>query len=68
MEYPQGWTCEIVVLRLEAYVRYTLPQGEALAIAEHLEACEWCAQLLADMLEQGPGSGDANRSAGARGG
>jgi hypothetical protein len=65
MEYPQGWTCEVVVFRLESYVRYTLPQGDALALAEHLEACLSCVQLLAVKLEQGPRSGDADLRAGA---
>ena len=65
MEYPPDCTCEIVVLRLEAYVRYTLAHGDALAIAEHLEACVSCAQLLAVKLEQGPSPGDADLTAGA---
>jgi hypothetical protein len=46
-EYPAGWTCELVVLRLELYLAGTLPWGEALAVAEHLEACLVCAQRLA---------------------
>jgi anti-sigma factor RsiW len=47
MEYPPGWTCEIVTLRLEYYLLDTLPRLEALAIAEHLEACERCPHRLA---------------------
>jgi hypothetical protein len=46
-EYPAGWTCEVVVLRFERYLASTLPLGEALALAEHLEACIVCAQRLA---------------------
>jgi hypothetical protein len=46
MEYPAGWTCEVVVLRLEWYLVDTLPRAEALAVAEHLEACLECAQRL----------------------
>jgi len=47
MDYPPGWTCEVVVVRLERYVVHTLPRAEALAIAEHIEACAACAQLVA---------------------
>jgi hypothetical protein len=46
MEYPPGWTCEVVTLRLEYYFRDGVPRVEALAIAEHVEACEPCAQYL----------------------
>ncbi len=45
-EYPAGWTCEVVVLRVERYLSSTLPLGEALAMAEHLESCMECAQRL----------------------
>jgi hypothetical protein len=45
-EYPAGWTCDVVVLRLESYRLSRLPLGEALAVAEHLEACIVCAQRL----------------------
>jgi hypothetical protein len=45
-EYPAGWTCEVVVLRFERYLACTLAPGEALAVAEHLEACLVCAQRL----------------------
>jgi hypothetical protein len=44
--YPAGWPCEVVVLRLERYRLGTLPLGDLLAVAEHLEACVVCAQLL----------------------
>ena len=47
VEYPAGWTCEVTILRLESYLLKTLPRREALAIAEHLEACPACAQLIA---------------------
>jgi anti-sigma factor RsiW len=46
VEHPSGWTCEIIVVKLELYLRDALPRDEALAVAEHLEACAWCAQLL----------------------
>jgi len=46
-EYPPGWSCEVVVLRFERYILGTLNRGEALAIAEHLEACIVCAEQLA---------------------
>ena len=45
-EYPAGWPCEVVILRLERYRLGTLPLDDLLAIAEHLEACVLCAQLL----------------------
>lgn len=51
-EYPRGWTCEVTILRLESYVLRTLSRGEALAIAEHLEACPPCAQLVALLWER----------------
>ena len=44
--YPAGWTCEQVTVRLERYLLSTLPLGESLAIAEHIEACAWCGQAL----------------------
>jgi anti-sigma factor RsiW len=47
VSYPDGWTCERTVLRLEYYLLGTLPRGEALAVAEHLEACGGCLQRLA---------------------
>ena len=46
VEYPSGWTCELTVVKLELYLRDTLPRGESLAVAEHLEACAECAQHL----------------------
>jgi anti-sigma factor RsiW len=45
-EYPAGYTCEVVVLRLDRYVVGALPRAEALAVAEHLEACAWCIERL----------------------
>jgi len=48
--YPPGWTCELIALRLERYLVSTLPRGEMIAVAEHIEACMWCAQRL----EKGP--------------
>lgn len=46
VEYPPGWTCERTVLRFEVYLLGTLPLIEALAVAEHLEACDGCPQRL----------------------
>lgn len=46
MQYPAGWTCEHTVLQFEAYLLSKLPLAEALAAAEHLEACVGCAQRL----------------------
>jgi hypothetical protein len=45
-EYPPGWTCEVTLVRLERYTLMTLPWGEALAVAEHIEACVGCAERL----------------------
>jgi hypothetical protein len=45
-DYPPGWTCERTLLHLEYYLLGTLPLGESLAIAEHLEACEGCLMHL----------------------
>lgn len=47
VEYPSGWTCELVVLRFEHYLLRTIPYDAALAVAEHLEACGSCAQRVA---------------------
>ena len=46
VDYPPGWTCERTVLRFEYYLLGTLPLGESLAVAEHLEACDGCGQRL----------------------
>jgi Putative zinc-finger len=46
VEYPVGWTCERVTLKLEFYLAGSLLQAEALAVAEHIEACVSCAQRL----------------------
>ena len=53
MEYPPGWTCELILVRLELYLLGTLPQIEALAMAEHVEACHGCAHRLALSLPGG---------------
>lgn len=50
LNYPPGVTCESVTVRLEHYVMRTLPRGEALALAEHLEACWRCPEQLALQL------------------
>jgi hypothetical protein len=44
--YPAGWTCEQTSVRLERYLLSTLPLGESLAVAEHVEACAGCGQAL----------------------
>jgi hypothetical protein len=46
VDYPAGWTCERTALRFETYLHSTLVLEEALAVAEHLEACPGCAQHL----------------------
>jgi anti-sigma factor RsiW len=63
-EYPRHWTCELTMLRLEAYLRRTLPLTESLAVAEHLEACDSCAHLLALMVERWLGPSGSELSAG----
>lgn len=59
VQYPSGWTCELVVLRLEHYFLGTIPHDGALAVAEHLEACESCAQrfVLSYPVPLSPGHG-----------
>jgi hypothetical protein len=52
VEYPRGWTCELVLVRLESYVLSTLPWAESLAVAEHIEACVPCAQHLVLLVHQ----------------
>lgn len=46
VDYPPGWTCERIALRFECYLVGTLPLGDSLAMAEHLEACDECAQRI----------------------
>jgi Putative zinc-finger len=46
MDYPAGWTCERTVRQFEAYLLSTLAWLEALAVAEHLEACDGCTQKI----------------------
>jgi hypothetical protein len=54
VEYPSGWTCELTLVKLEYYLLGTLSRGEALIMAEHLEACTYCAQCLV-LRRAGPG-------------
>jgi anti-sigma factor RsiW len=46
LDYPAGWTCDRTVREIEYYVLSTLQLGDSLAVAEHLEACDCCAQRL----------------------
>ena len=46
LDYPAGWTCERTALQFEQYLLSTLQVADALAVAEHLEACDGCAQRL----------------------
>jgi anti-sigma factor RsiW len=46
MEFPTGWSCERTVQRFEHYLLSTMPPREAVAVAEHLEACDGCAHRL----------------------
>jgi hypothetical protein len=61
MDYPPGWTCELILLRLERYLVATLPLDEALAVAEHIEACCGCAQRLVLMVPQRDGLAQRGR-------
>jgi anti-sigma factor RsiW len=66
--YPPGWTCDLIVLRLELYLVSVLPRAESLAVAEHLEMCPECAALLAaiQFLRVESGSAPTARAAGDR--
>ena len=46
MEHPPGWTCERTVLQFEYYLVMRVQLSDALAIAEHVEACPTCGQEL----------------------
>jgi Putative zinc-finger len=46
VEYPSGWTCERVGIKLELYLLAQLSLEESLAMAEHLEACPGCSQCM----------------------
>jgi hypothetical protein len=50
-EYPAGYTCEVIALRLDRYAAGALPRADALAVAEHLEACAWCVERLVLLRE-----------------
>jgi hypothetical protein len=54
VEYPPGWTCELVIVRLELYLLDRLSLSEALTVAEHIEACAGCAHRLV-LLRVGSG-------------
>lgn len=54
MEYPPGWTCEKTVVQIEYYLVSRLDLADALAVAEHLEACAGCAHQLV-LLRMPPG-------------
>jgi Putative zinc-finger len=57
MEYPSGWTCELVTVKIEYYLLGSLPLGEALAVAEHIEACAECSETLVLWKPAGSGPG-----------
>ena len=46
MDYPPGWTCERTIVQFEVYLKTTMDLREALAVAEHVEACVECAERL----------------------
>jgi len=46
VDFPTGWTCERTTRCFESYLLSTLTLVESLAVAEHLEACEGCAQCI----------------------
>jgi hypothetical protein len=58
-EFPSGCTCEFTLLRIDRYLMTTLPWGESLVLAEHIEACVPCAQRL--MLFGAPRERPAHR-------
>jgi hypothetical protein len=64
MTYPDGVTCEVVSVRLERYLTYSLSIGEALAVAEHLEACLECPQKLVLLRVTMTQTGSAGRRRG----
>ncbi len=45
-EYPAEWTCTRTMQQFESYLLNTLRLAESLSVAEHLEACEACAQRI----------------------
>jgi hypothetical protein len=47
LDYPPGWTCKRTTVELERYLLDLLLLREALALAEHLEACPECFERLA---------------------
>ena len=53
MEYPRQWTCQVIELRIEAYLLRTLPRRDALAFAAHLEACPRCSEWVMLFVEIG---------------
>jgi hypothetical protein len=69
VEHPRGWTCEVTVVKLEFYLLGTLTRAEALAVADHMEACPGCAQRLEldRPLSRGPEDVRPKRGGGARG-
>jgi anti-sigma factor RsiW len=58
--YPAGWTCDLIVVRLERYLLGKLSWSEALAVADHIEACMWCAERIATLYLVGDARADAN--------
>ena len=54
MEHPPGWTCEKTLVQFEYYVVGRLELADALAVAEHLEACPGCTHQLV-LLRMTPG-------------
>lgn len=60
-DYPAGYTCEVVTLRLDRYIADALPRADALAVAEHLEACAWCAERLVLLRVSYEGATDQHR-------
>jgi len=61
--YPAGWTCELIEVRLERYLIGTLALGESLIIAEHIEACFWCAERVAMLRFEAQQAGVTRRPA-----
>jgi anti-sigma factor RsiW len=64
--YPAGWTCDLIVVRIERYLAGGLPRAEALAVAEHIEACVWCSERIAMLLLLGETSDASEHRPGPR--
>jgi Putative zinc-finger len=67
MQHPPDWTCELIVVRLERYLAGGLPRADMLDVAEHLEACLDCLELLWLLSPSGAAPDRIVREGGRRG-